>query len=246
MTKTIEHVVKADGLFYRRETSEAEIDPGPAFEKAFAKQMPVKLPNVLDIPGYGRSGMYYNPADNATYWSIPVPFINLRCEFRTLESDGEKILVPKFIYPEGSQEVIIIKWELTHDLGLATPRIILMVKIKQDGGDYYAEQQWLFAFDARNNVYQLPTANLYDHLALCTGKFDSYRVTQLEVIQAAIAQFETSPWNDHLYHDGREAQTASFFRFKPTKDGFETLPINHNDWTKLCQKRSVAFTEYVV
>jgi hypothetical protein len=243
----IEHVVCPEGRFWRETRTRQEIDPGPAFEKAFSKPRPVKIPNVLDIPGYGPVGMCQDDQNNATYWSVPIQFINLRCEFRPVEDAREgKILVPKFIYEDGSKEVITIKWTLTGDYGQTAPSIVLLIKNAPTGDNLYTEQQWLFAFNTCKNVYQLPMANLFNHLAICAGKYDAVGRTHLECIKKALTQFESSPWNSDLYHNNMEEGTANFFRFRPEKDGFTTLPINSDNWTKLCQKRSTQFTEYVV
>ena len=40
--------------------------------------------------------------------------------------------------------------------------------------------------------------------------------------------------------------TQKFFRFKPTNDTFETLPIEAVDWTTLCDKVSTAISERII
>ena len=41
-------------------------------------------------------------------------------------------------------------------------------------------------------------------------------------------------------------QSQKFFRFKPTKETFETLPIQADNWTVLCDKVGSALMERVV
>ena len=41
-------------------------------------------------------------------------------------------------------------------------------------------------------------------------------------------------------------QSQKFFRFQPTNETFETLPIAATDWTTLCDKVSTAVMERVI
>jgi hypothetical protein len=41
-------------------------------------------------------------------------------------------------------------------------------------------------------------------------------------------------------------QSQKFFRFQPTNETFETLPIQADDWTTLCDKVSTAIMERVI
>jgi hypothetical protein len=41
-------------------------------------------------------------------------------------------------------------------------------------------------------------------------------------------------------------QSQKFFRFQPTKDSFETLPILAENWTTLCDKVNTANMERVI
>jgi hypothetical protein len=42
------------------------------------------------------------------------------------------------------------------------------------------------------------------------------------------------------------AQSQKFFRFQPTNETFETLPIQAADWRTLCDKVSTAILERVI
>ena len=42
------------------------------------------------------------------------------------------------------------------------------------------------------------------------------------------------------------AQSQQFFRFRPTNETFETLPIVAADWTTLCDKVSTAIMDRVI
>jgi len=41
-------------------------------------------------------------------------------------------------------------------------------------------------------------------------------------------------------------QSQKFFRFQPTNETFETLPIQAADWMALCDKVSTAILERVI
>jgi len=62
-------------------------------------------------------------------------------------------------------------------------------------------------------------------------------------VQASLEQFNRSKWNADLMRTIEQSQ--KFFRFQPTKDSFETLPIQ-GEWTALCNKVSTALWERVV
>jgi len=42
------------------------------------------------------------------------------------------------------------------------------------------------------------------------------------------------------------SQSQQFFRFRPTNETFETLPIAVTDWTTLCDKVSNAILDRVI
>ena len=41
-------------------------------------------------------------------------------------------------------------------------------------------------------------------------------------------------------------RSQKFFRFRPTNETFETLPIEAADWTTLCDKVSTAISERII
>jgi uncharacterized surface protein with fasciclin (FAS1) repeats len=61
---------------------------------------------------------------------------------------------------------------------------------------------------------------------------------------ASLEQFNRSKWNADLMRT--VAQSQQFFRFRPTNETFETLPITASDWTTLCDKVSTAIMDRVI
>jgi hypothetical protein len=103
---------------------------------------------------------------------------------------------------------------------------------------------WLFAFNQDHNGYRLPLPNLHDDCSICTGQFESsYNTVQAGLI-ASLEQFNQSKWNSDLMRTSDQSQ--QFFRFRPTNETFETLPIAVADWTTLCEKVSTAILDRVI
>ena len=95
------------------------------------------------------------------------------------------------------------------------------------------EGNWLFACDADKRGYRLPLPNLHDDCRICTGAFDDLGNGR-RCVTASLEQFRKSKWNADLMRTSEQSQ--KFFRFQPTKETFETLPIQADDWTTLCDK----------
>jgi uncharacterized surface protein with fasciclin (FAS1) repeats len=66
----------------------------------------------------------------------------------------------------------------------------------------------------------------------------------LEAVAASLEQFRQSKWNADLMRT--VARSQKFFRFRPTNETFETLPIEAADWTTLCDKVSTAISERMI
>ena len=73
------------------------------------------------------------------------------------------------------------------------------------------------------------------HMAICTGNFEDSYDTAGECLAASLEQFRKSKWNANLMRTVEQSQ--KFFRFRPTNETFETLPIVAGDWTTLSNCR---------
>ena len=244
--ETVEHIICPEGRFWRETRTRYEIEPGAAIAKVLSKQQSLRIPRVMQLKNYGFVGLHYEASTANYWWTIPITFINLRCEFRPItdEETKENLLAPKFAYNKDSTDVIMVKWPVMSDAKANTPNIYLLIQCV-DNGIVSPGYQYLIATDIKGNPYQLPMGNIYEHLQLCCGEYPANDNTHQGVIARAIEQFETSKWNTDLYHSGQEKATNDFFRFRPLREGFEALPIK-GDWTKVCEKRSVQQTSYIV
>jgi hypothetical protein len=123
-------------------------------------------------------------------------------------------------------------------------RLAFVVRTQSAEGSVCIDGNWLFALDAANRGYRLPLPNLHDDCRICTGSFENHYATGGQCVAASLEQFRKSQWNADLMRSVEQAQ--KFFRFQPTNQTFETLPILAEDWTALCNKVSTAILERVI
>ena len=122
-------------------------------------------------------------------------------------------------------------------------KVIFAVLTKEADDLVSVEGNWLFACDQDKRGFRLPLPNLHDDCRICTGAFDGDQETAFECVKASLDQFAVSKWNSDLMRTIEQSQ--KFFRFLPTKDTFEPLPVQ-GEWTALCNKVSTALFERVV
>jgi len=123
-------------------------------------------------------------------------------------------------------------------------RLAFAVRTEFVGDCVKIKGNWLFACDKNNQGYRLPLPNLHDDCLICTGNFEDLYDSCGEALVASLEQFRKSKWNADLMRTIEQSQ--KFFRFKPTDETFETLPIQATDWTALCDKISTAVMERVI
>jgi len=123
-------------------------------------------------------------------------------------------------------------------------KVVFVVCTKQEDELVSVDGNWLFASDGDKRGYRLPLPNLHDECRICTGAFEGDQETAFECVRASLEQFGKSKWNSDLMRTSEQSQ--KFFRFKPTKETFETLPIQADNWTVLCDKVGSALMERVV
>ena len=66
----------------------------------------------------------------------------------------------------------------------------------------------------------------------------------MDCVRASLEQFNRSKWNADLMRTSEQSQ--KFFRFQPTPATFETLPIEADQWTTLCNKVATVIMERVI
>ena len=187
--------------------------------------------NVLTVSGWGQ--VHADVGLNDTVWSVPIKHIPLKARFRVING----VLVPMFASMTDLEMPMV--WQAPKEV-----RLVFVVRTETIEDTVEICGNWLFAFNQNRNGYRLPLPNLHDECSLCTGQFESTYDSAAKAVAASLEQFNQSKWNSDLMRT--VAQSQSFFRFRPTNETFETLPIAAADWTTLCDKVGTALMERVI
>jgi hypothetical protein len=227
----IEIIIRDNGTLTERTIRERDLQAEDEVLDALTADVSRKNRNVMPIPGWGMA--HANVGLSDTIWSVPIDRIPLKARFKVVNA----VLVPMFASHTDLEMPIV--WRAPKEVRLVfAVRTELVDDCVEVGGN------WLFAFNKENNGFRLPLPNLHDECTICTGQFeDSYNTAQEGVI-ANLEQFNKSKWNSDLMTT--VAQSQKFFRFRPTNETFETLPIEAADWTTLCNKVSTATMDRVI
>ena len=230
MEKT-EIILQSNGTLVERMVRERELDAGQSVLNALTEEVYRVVHNVMNIPDWGP--VHANIGLTDTIWSVPIDRIPLHARFRLVN----QVLVPMFASVNDLEMPLV--WKAPEAV-----KLMFVVGTNADGESVSVFGNWLFACDQNKRGYRLPLPNLHDDCRICTGTFDGDRETAFECIQASLEQFNKSKWNADLLRTVEQSQ--KFFRFHPTNETFETLPIQSEDWTVLCEKVSTAIMERVV
>ena len=229
MEKT-EIILQSDGSFVERLVSERTLNVGQSVLDTLTENINRQIRNVFDIPGWG--AIHASVGQSDTLWSVPIDRIPLHARFKLIN----QVMVPMFASSTDIEMPLV--WKVP-----AGVKVVFAVLTKQEDDIVSVEGNWLFACDYDNRGYRLPLPNLHDDCRICTGQFEGNQENALECVKASLEQFGKSKWNADLMRTSEQSQ--KFFRFLPTKDSFETLPIQ-GEWTGLCNKISTALWEWVV
>ncbi len=226
-----EWLIREDGTILERLVRERELEAEQSVIEALTSEVFRKARNVLQIPDWGPA--HANMGASDILWSIPIKRIPLKARFRLVN----QVLVPMFA--STSDLEMPMMWQ-------APPEIRLVFVVRTECSDEYATigGNWLFAFGQNKNAYRLPLPNLYDDCSICMGEFEQDYDTALQCLTASLEQFNKSQWNSDLMPSTERSQ--KFFRFKPTDESFETLPVDAADWTSLCAKVSTAVMDRII
>ncbi len=230
MEKT-EIIIKDNGTITERTINERDLKAEGDVLDALTADVSRSIRNVMHIPGWGMA--HANVGLTDTIWSVPIDRIPLKARFRVING----VLVPMFASTTELEMPLV--WRAPKEV-----RLVFVVRTELVEGSTQAGGNWLFAFNKDNNGFRLPLPNLHDECTICTGDFEDSCDTALACIVASLEQFNQSKWNSDLMTT--VAQSQKFFRFKPTNETFETLPIEAADWTTLCQKVSTATMDRVI
>jgi hypothetical protein len=230
MEKT-EIILQSNGTLTERLISERDLDAEQSVLDALTEHVTRNVRNVMSIPGWGT--VHASVGLNDTLWSVTIDRIPLNARFKLIS----QVLVPVFASSTDIEMPLI--WKAPQEV-----KLVFAVCTKFEEALVRVDGNWLFACDQEQRGYRLPLPNLHDDCRICTGGFDGDQETALECVRASLEQFNRSKWNADLMRTIEQSQ--KFFRFQPTKETFETLPIQATDWTTLCNKVSTAIMERVI
>jgi hypothetical protein len=230
MEKT-EIILQSNGTLTERTISERDLNAEQSVLDALTENVARQVRNVFHIPGWGT--VHASVGQHDTLWSVPIDHIPLHARFRLIN----QVLVPMFASTTDIEMPLV--WKVPAEV-----KVVFVVITRPEEELVCVDGNWLFACDAEGRGYRLPLPNLHDDCHICTGAFEGDQGTALECIRASLEQFNQSKWNSDLMRTVEQSQ--KFFRFQPTKETFDTLPILADNWTTLCNKVSTAIMERVI
>lgn len=229
--QTTEIIIRDNGTLTERVIRERNLDVEESVLEALTEGVNRNIRNVLTLPDWGL--VHANVGLESTIWSAVIDRIPLHARFRLINN----VLVPAFA--SGTDIEMPLVWRAPKEVRLA-----FVVRTESEGDYHRIIGNWLFACDADKRGYRLPLPNLHDDCLICTGNFDDIHASGGECVAASLEQFRKSKWNADLMRTIEKSQ--QFFRFNPTNETFETLPIAAQDWTTLCDKVSTDIMERVI
>jgi len=229
--ETTEIIIRGNGVLTERVIRERDLEAGQSVLDALTDEMTRSLRNVLTIPDWGLAHASVGLTD--TIWSVPIDRIPLNARFRLIND----VLVPAFASSTDIEMPLV--WRAPKEV-----RLVFVIRTEFAKDCLKIDGNWLFACDKDNRGYRLPLPNLHDDCLICTGNFDDRYDSGGECLTASLEQFRKSKWNADLMRTVEQSQ--KFFRFQPTNETFETLPIQADDWTTLCDKVSTAIMERII
>lgn len=226
-----EIILRENGVIVERFVRERELQAEANVLDALTSDVTREQRHVMLIPGWGRA--HANVGLHDTVWSVPIHRLPLKARFRVING----VLVPMFA--SNTELEMPLVWSVPPEV-----RLIFVVRMEPLEAGVQIIGNWLFAFNQERKGYRLPLPNLHDDCLLCTGEFEDSYDSAVEAIVASLEQFNQSKWNSDLMRT--TSQSQAFFRFKPTNETFETLPIEAADWTVLCDKVATALMDRVI
>ena len=227
----IEIIIRDNGTLTERTIRERDLKAEGEVLDELTADVTRSQRNVLAIPGWGVA--HANVGLEDIIWSVAINRIPLKARFKLVNS----VLVPMFASMTDLEMPMV--WTAPPEV-----RLVFVVRTTVEDDCVMVGGNWLFAYNKDHNGYRLPLPNLHDECTICTGQFEDSYATAQNAVAASLEQFNRSKWNADLMRT--VAQSQQFFRFRPTNETFETLPITAADWTTLCDKVSTAIMDRVI
>ena len=229
--ETTEIILRDNGTLTQRIIRERNLDAEQAVLDALTDGVTRNVRNALSLPDWGL--VHASVGLNDTIWSVAIDQVPLHARFRLVNG----VLVP--VFASATEIEMPLVWRAPKEM-----RPAFVVRTESEEGGVRICGNWLFACDVDHRGYRLPLPNLHDDCLICTGSFPDHYTSGAEALAASLEQFRKSKWNADLMRTVERSQ--QFFRFQPTNDTFETLPVEVADWTTLCDKVSTDIMERVI
>jgi hypothetical protein len=230
MEKT-EFILQSNGAIIQRTINERELKVEASTLEVLTENVTRQTKNVFHLPEWGTVHASVGLSD--TVWSVPIRRIPIHARFRLVEG----VMVPVFTSTKDIELPLV--WNVP-----SAVTVVFVVLTQDDGESASIIHNYLFALDADKRGYRLPLPNLFDDCRICTGEFALDHANAFECVCASLEQFNQSQWNADLMQDTQKSQ--HMFRFQPSDENFETLPMLTADWTGLCRKVSTALLERII
>lgn len=241
-------VLSDDGKLFRERTvlQEVAVNEDEIFQ-AMQDGFKINLRDVMVVDGcpvhLRTNGKLQD--DIMTVWAT----IGLdRIRLNTSYVMEEGVLVPTFKARgrenDNDAPVMPLEWMVQK----AAPRLKLwmLTYTKHNQADntrpFHLGESWLIATSQTNRHYRLPLPNVYSDCKICMGDFTKTGGTLAECLHNDLRQFFSSNWNADLAPDMESAR--KMFRFKPSNEGTETLPVIGN-WNNLCGRVSIPELDFM-
>lgn len=223
---SMEYVIKSDGTVTRRCISELNIEVPDSALAPLTKRSAVGSLNLMTLQGYGVASANVASDGSSAVWTVPIKEVLIRGGFKLV--DG--IMLPHFAKKD-TVDVNQMEMLWTAPMPLF---LVPMLSWNTRKSRWSAPKLYFWARDTRGGYYKLPLPNIFDDGSVCEGREIGFFPTQLEAVMDALNTFRNSIWNADLWNMVEESQRM--FRFKPTNDGFQQLPMDANTWVNLCVK----------
>ena len=221
--QTTEIILRDNGTLAERVIRERDLNVEDAVLESLTDGITRNLRHVFALPDWG--SVHANVGSTDAVWTVVINRIPLHARFRL----SHNVLVPAFA--SNTDVELPLVWHAPKEVRLA-----FVIRTEAEGDRVRVCGNWLFACDGDNRGYRLPLPNLHDDCLICTGNFAEHHPTGHDCVVASLEQFRKSKWNADLMRTIEKSQ--QFFRFQPTNETFEALPIAVTDWTNLCDKVS--------
>ncbi len=244
MSNETYYKINPDGRIYRRTNVEVEVNIADEVLATLQSGVPTRVRAMFDSLSKNpvvKSNVVFK-GNNHAFVTSGLSELVIKAPFRM---EGE-YLMPYFNSKE--DPIMSIPWKNPADMWLYLCVSANYIPADPYRGLWGFSQAYLFALGPIPSsgkpqpVYRLPLPNIYDDARICMGPGQSVaaQMTLHDLLKTTHQVLVASQWGVHFLKD--KGLTDQLFRFKPLKDGFETIPPANAQWWKVCEKIATDIT----